>query len=70
MENFKRPNKLSMVTTLFDFCNCYLLSDYGSTSSPKKEAPKPVVVITGLRLFAVLYLEQLFYKVAIIIKKF
>jgi len=51
MENFKRPNKLSMVTTL--------VPDEG-TSSAKKEAPKPVVVITGLCLF-----EQLF-----IIKKF
>jgi len=36
------------------------------TSSAKKEAPKPVVVITGLSLFAVLYLEQLFYKVSLL----
>jgi len=38
--------------------------DEGTSSA--KEAPKPVAVITGLSLFAVLYLEQLFYKVSLL----
>ena len=48
--NGKRPNKLSMVTTLIFVTATFLVitapPDEG-TSSAKKEALKPVVVITG-----------------------